>query len=60
MIAQAIDFLRSDAYVDKVEKMIAEAHDKGITGVPYTVINSKWAIVGGQTAETYYSVSEFH
>jgi predicted DsbA family dithiol-disulfide isomerase len=38
--------------------MIYEAHNKGITGVPYTVINSKWAIVGGQTAEMYYSIFE--
>lgn len=34
-----------------------EAQDRGIAGVPYTVINSKWAIAGGQTAETYYNVS---
>lgn len=39
--------------------MMEEAQDKGIPGVPFTVINQKWAIAGGQTAEVYYSVRFF-
>lgn len=55
---ETIDFLKSPAYRDRVEDMIEEAQDQGITGVPYTVINNKWAIAGGQTAETYYNIFE--
>jgi len=54
---QTLAFLKSSAYKEEVEELIEQAQDRGISGVPYTVINSKWAIEGGQTAETYYNVS---
>lgn len=35
--------------------MMADARRKGVSGVPYTVIQNKYA-VGGVTAETYIQV----
>jgi hypothetical protein len=58
LLHQTLAFLESSACKEEVEELIEEAHDRGISGVPYTVINSKWAIAGGQTAETYYNVSD--
>lgn len=55
---EAIEFLKSSAYKEEVEEMMEEAQDKGIPGVPFTVINQKWAIAGGQTAEVFYSIFE--
>lgn len=57
LVDQTLEFLQSSAYKEEVEELIEEAQDRGISGVPYTVINLKWAIAGGQTAETYYNVS---
>ena len=36
--------------------MAVEARKKGVTGVPFTIINGRWAVSGGQTAETYAQV----
>lgn len=37
--------------------MAAEARRKGVTGVPFSIINGRWAVSGGQTAEVYGQVS---
>ncbi|KAF8339915.1 thioredoxin-like protein [Cantharellus anzutake] len=57
-IAEALEFLASDACRDEVEDMIEQSQDQGITGVPHAVVNDRWAIVGGQTADTYYKIFE--
>lgn len=57
VLNQALELLESSAYKEEVEEMMEEAQEKGIPGVPFTVINQKWAIAGGQTAEVFYSVS---
>lgn len=36
--------------------MMAEARKKGVTGVPFTIIDGRWAVIGGQTAEVYIQV----
>ncbi|KAF8322545.1 thioredoxin-like protein [Clavulina sp. PMI_390] len=53
-----LDFLNSSAYKEEVEEMMEEAQDAGISGVPFTVINSRWAVAGSQSAEQWYSVFE--
>ncbi|KAM5531011.1 hypothetical protein V8D89_015338 [Ganoderma adspersum] len=50
---KAIEFLTSDECQDEVESMAAEARRKGVTGVPFSIINGRWAVSGGQTAEVY-------
>lgn len=37
--------------------MINEAREDGVSGVPMTIINDKWAVSGGQSADVYYGVS---
>ena len=37
--------------------MMTEARRKGVNGVPFVVIDGKWAVSGGQTAEVYSQVS---
>lgn len=40
----------------EVMEGIQDARDMGVTGVPFTVINDKWAISGGQPSEVFYQV----
>ena len=35
---------------------MGEARKKGVNGVPFVVIDGKWAVSGGQTAEVYSQV----
>jgi len=48
----AAGMLESDAHATDVRADEALAHDMGITGVPYFVINGRWAIPGAQDVET--------
>ncbi|KIP05038.1 hypothetical protein PHLGIDRAFT_92714 [Phlebiopsis gigantea 11061_1 CR5-6] len=53
---EAVSFLESDELLDEVETMINESKKKGINGVPFIVINGKWAVSGGQTAEIFTQI----
>lgn len=53
---QTLEFLRSDECLKEVEQMMIDVRKKGVTGVPFVVIDSKWAVSGGQSAETYVQV----
>lgn len=53
---QALEFFKSDEYRTEVEHMANEARKKGVTGVPFTIINGKWAVSGGQTSDVYTQV----
>lgn len=55
-MTQAVSFLESDECLDEVETMMTEARRKGVNGVPFVVIDGKWAVSGGQTAEVYTQV----
>lgn len=48
-IMQALKFLQSDELKDEVQKGITTAQRRGITGVPFTIVNSKFGISGGET-----------
>ncbi|KDQ56959.1 hypothetical protein JAAARDRAFT_35558 [Jaapia argillacea MUCL 33604] len=54
--AMALKFLKSEECLAEVNAMIADARAKGITGVPFTVIDGKWAVSGGQSAEVYVQI----
>ncbi|THH02758.1 hypothetical protein EW026_g108 [Hermanssonia centrifuga] len=53
---EAVKFLESDECLDEVETMMTEARRKGVNGVPFVVIDGKWAVSGGQTAEVYTQI----
>lgn len=56
LILQALKFLASDEGEKEVLDMIADTARKGITGVPFTIIDGKWAVSGGQTTEVFCQV----
>lgn len=45
--------LNSNEYGDKVEQDIYEAMQIGVRGVPYFVLNDKYAVSGAQASETF-------
>ena len=48
--------MKSDECLAKVNNQVAEARAKGVTGVPFTIIDGKWAVSGGQTAPVLVKV----
>ncbi|KAF8899900.1 thioredoxin-like protein [Gymnopilus junonius] len=54
--AEAIKFLESDELVSEVNAMCNEARSKGITGVPMTIIDGKWAVSGGQSSDVFVQI----
>jgi predicted DsbA family dithiol-disulfide isomerase len=55
---KALDFLQSNELEKEVNDMCAAARSKGITGVPITVIDGRWAITGSQSSDVYIQVSQ--
>jgi len=53
---EAIKFLKSDELAQEVETLCAQARAKGITGVPVTVIDCKWAVNGGQCSDVFVQI----
>lgn len=51
--AEAREVLTTRKYKDKVEKEMAEASQKGITGVPYFFFNGQPAFSGAQPPEAF-------
>ena len=51
-----MSFLDSDECLEKVNNQVAEARAKGVTGVPFTIIDGKWAVSGGQSATVFVKV----
>ncbi|KAJ6570141.1 thioredoxin-like protein [Mycena vulgaris] len=54
--SEAVAFLKSNELEDEVNNMCDEARAKGITGVPFTVIDGKWAVSGGQSSDVFVQV----
>ncbi|EIN03776.1 thioredoxin-like protein [Punctularia strigosozonata HHB-11173 SS5] len=52
----ALDFLETDECQPEVEALIADARRKGVSGVPFNVIDGKWVISGGQTADVFVQI----
>jgi len=53
---EAIKFLKSDELQAEIIRIMSCAQRNGITGVPFTIIDGRWAISGGQTADVYYEI----
>lgn len=56
---KAIEFLKSTEAVDCVEKMVQAARANGVNGVPFIIIDGKWAVNGVQSVECYVQVCMF-
>jgi len=46
-----LEMLASDAYADAVRRDVEEAHQLGIRGVPFFLMNRRYAVSGAQPAE---------
>ncbi|CAE6422656.1 hypothetical protein RSOLAG1IB_02453 [Rhizoctonia solani AG-1 IB] len=55
---EALEFLATDELKKEVADAIQEARNMGVTGVPFTVIDDKWAISGGQPSDVFYQLLE--
>jgi len=53
---EATLFLQSDELEKEVNDLCDEAKVKGISGVPLTVIDGKWAVSGGQSSEVFIQI----
>lgn len=51
-------YLDSDDGIDHVRQQLAEAHERGISSVPTTVVPSGWAVPGAQDVETFVRLLE--
>lgn len=45
--------LETDAFADKVQEDIYQSRQIGVTGVPFFVLNDKYAVSGAQTSEMF-------
>ncbi|KZT33974.1 thioredoxin-like protein [Sistotremastrum suecicum HHB10207 ss-3] len=55
---EAEKWLRSGEGEEEVRRLVAVAQRCGITGTPFTVVDGKWAISGGQESGVYYKIFE--
>ncbi|RDB25514.1 hypothetical protein Hypma_006475 [Hypsizygus marmoreus] len=53
---EALKFLRSDELEKEVNEMCDKARNIGITGVPMTIIDGKWAVSGGQSSDVFIQI----
>ncbi|KGE18979.1 DsbA family oxidoreductase [Paenibacillus wynnii] len=53
---ETLDMLESDAYADQVNGDIEEGQRLGVTGVPFFVVNNKYAISGAQPGPVFTEV----
>ncbi|THH21290.1 hypothetical protein EW146_g234 [Bondarzewia mesenterica] len=53
---EAAEFLKGVECLAEVEQQVTEARAKGVTGVPFTIIDGKWAVSGGQTADVFVKI----
>jgi len=56
--AEAIELLSADKLMKQIQILMVDAQKKGITGVPFTVINQKYAVSGAQKSDAYAEVFE--
>lgn len=56
--SQALTFLRSDELKSEFAQGIRLAQERGISGVPFTILNGKVAVSGAQETSTFYEIFE--
>jgi len=55
---ELVAFIESDELAKEVQDISSAVRAKGITGVPFVIIDGKWAVSGGQSADVYVQVSK--
>jgi predicted DsbA family dithiol-disulfide isomerase len=53
---QAVAFLNSDELEAEVNQQYDKARTMGINGLPFVIIDGKWAIKGGHSSEVFVQV----
>jgi len=53
---EAVKFLESDELHSEVQAMVSCAQRNGVSGVPFTIVDGKWAISGGQNSEVFLNI----
>ncbi|KAF5371845.1 hypothetical protein D9615_009544 [Tricholomella constricta] len=53
---EAIKFLESEELEKEVNQMCEKARTIGITGVPMTIIDGRWAVSGGQSSDVFVQI----
>lgn len=51
--AETLDMFSSDAYADAVEQDVVRAQQIGVRGVPFFVLDSRYAVSGAQESSTF-------
>ncbi|KAF8183928.1 thioredoxin-like protein [Pholiota molesta] len=55
-LAESHRFLESDELEKEVNTLCDDARSRGITGVPMTIIDGKWAVSGVQSADVFIQI----
>jgi len=53
---EALAWLNGNELAEEVTALFESAKANGVTGVPFTVIDGKWAVGGGQPPDVYYQI----
>jgi predicted DsbA family dithiol-disulfide isomerase len=53
---QTAAFLGSDEGVEEVKKMEQVNYQRGISGVPFYIINNKYGVSGAQPSDVFYKI----
>jgi len=53
---EAVAFLNSDELEDVVNSKCEKARQAGITGVPVTIVDGRWAVSGGQCSDVFIQI----
>lgn len=56
---KALEFLKSDQLKTEVQRMVSCAQRNEVKGVPFTIIEGRWAISGGQSSDVFFEVCFF-
>ena len=54
---EAMEWIEGGELEQEVKNLSRDAAAKGVKGVPFTVIDGRWAVSGCQKPECYYKVS---
>jgi len=49
-------FLKTHEYEDSIKEKVEENYQRGITGVPFFIINNKYAVSGAQTPDVFLDI----
>jgi len=54
--AEALEFFKTNKLMKEVKALMLDAKRNGVTGVPFTVVNFKYAVRGAQKSDAYTEI----